>query len=269
MAHEPVVDRLAEEWASIDALCDGFTEAEWQTPTALPGWTVKDCVSHVVGVERMLMGDPQPSVDVSHLPHLRDAFAASLETWVEERRCRPGAEVLAEFREQIPRRLEHLRAMTTEEFARPSLSPIGEVPYRDFMAVRLFDCWMHEQDIRRALERPGHLTGPVVDVALERFRAALGYVVGKRAGAPEGSSVVFVTTGGPGITFPVVVDGRARLVEQPPDDPTVRITLPFETFVALGGGRWDTEQARAAGGVTIEGDIPLGERVLASLAFTP
>lgn len=266
---EPVVDRLAEVWASLDTLCDDLTEVEWKTPTALPGWTVQDCLSHVVGVERMLLGDPQPAVDVSHLTYVKDPFAEAMEAWVEQRRSRSGAEVLAEFREQIPRRLEHLRAMTTEDFDRPGFSPIGEVPYRDFMGVRVFDCWMHEQDIRLALDRPGHLTGPVVDVALVRFRAALGYVIGKKAGAPEGSSVVLVTTGGPAVSFPVVVEGRARLVDSAPAEPTVRITLPFETFVALGGGRWDAERARAAGGVTIEGDQALGERVLASLAFTP
>jgi uncharacterized protein (TIGR03083 family) len=266
---EPVVDRLAEEWASLDALCDDLTEDEWKTPTDLPGWTVQDCLSHVIGVERMLLGDPQPDVDVSHLSYLTDPFARSLETWVEQRRSRAGAEVLAEFREQIPRRLTHLRAMTTEDFDRPGFSPIGEVPYREFMAVRVFDCWMHEQDIRRALDRPGHLTGPVVDVALVRFKAALGYVIGKKAAAPEGSSVVLHTTGGPEVTFPVIVEGRARLVDAAPPEPTVRITLPFETLVALGGGRWDRTQAHAAGGIAIEGDRELGERVLDSLAFTP
>jgi hypothetical protein len=30
------------------------------------------------------------------------------------------------------------------------------------MHIRIFDCWVHEQDMRRATGRPGHLTGPVV-----------------------------------------------------------------------------------------------------------
>lgn len=265
---EPVVELLAEEWSVLDTLCADLTEAEWKTPTALPGWTVQDCLSHVIGVERMLMGDPAPDIDVSDLSHISDPISANLETWVAARRPWSGAEVLAEYREQVSRRLTALRAMTTADFDRVGFSPIGEVPYRDFMAVRVFDCWMHEQDMRRALDRPGHLQGPVVDAALERFRAAIGFVVGKRAGAPDGTSVVIVTDS-PDVVLPVVVEGRARLADSVPDDPTVRIKVPFTTFVALGGGRWDAAQAEAAGGVTIEGDEALGRAVLAGMAFTP
>ncbi len=139
------------------------------------------------------------------------------------------------------------------------------MPYREFMMVRVFDSWMHEQDMRRALGRPGHLTGPVVDASLERFRAALGFIVGKKAAAPQGAAGVIATTG----DNEQVVDGRATLVADPPPSPTVRIVLPFETFIALGGGRWNLEDALGAGGAELSGDEELGRRVLANMAFTP
>jgi uncharacterized protein (TIGR03083 family) len=206
---EPIVDELEEVWERLDKLCADFTEAEWKTPTALPGWTVQDCLSHVVGTERMIMGDAPPDVSIAHLEHVRNPFAEIVEVWVEARRALSGAEVLSEFRQQIPRRLDQLRSMSPDEMNEPTWSPLGEVPYRDFMKVRVFDCWMHEQDIRRALDRPGHLDGPVVDTALERIRAALGFVVGKKAAASQGSSVVFDLHGCPQPTIAVVVDGRA------------------------------------------------------------
>ena len=267
---EPVVEQLETVWASIAALCADLDDRDWNTPTALPGWTVKDCLSHIVGAERTLAGDPPSTAEVSHLPHVTSPFAEMIEVEVEARRTRTGAEVLAELTEIVPRRLAQLRAMTDREMATPGWSPIGEVPYRDFMEVRVFDCWMHEQDIRRALGRPGHLEGPVVDTAMERFRAAMGFVVGKRAAAPEGASVVLAVSGRPELVFPVVVtDGRARLVDDEPAAPTVRIELPFETFVALGGGRWDRAEAVAHGGVVVDGDDDLGRRVLDGMAFTP
>ena len=34
-------------------------------------------------------------------------------------------------------------------------TPEGPGPYRQFMAIRVFDCWYHDQDIREALDRPG------------------------------------------------------------------------------------------------------------------
>lgn len=269
---EPIVDLLAEEWAALSAFAAELTEEQWKTPTALPGWTVQDCLAHIVGTERSLLGDPAPQHDVSHLPHVRNDFGALMEVWVEEYRPSTGAEVLAVFDEVIPRRLEQLRAMSDDELEQPGWSPIGEVPYRQFMQVRLFDSWMHEQDMRRALGRAGHESGPVVDVALQRFPAALGMIVGKRAGATEGQSVVFHVQGEPERVYPVVVtDGRAKVLDPAaaPTEPTAAITLPFATFVALGGGRWDRSGAEAAGGLSVAGDAALAARVLDSLAFTP
>ena len=268
---EPVIDLLETEWAAIDEFASTLSDDDWATPTALPGWSVKDNVSHIIGVERMLAGDAAPDVDVSHLAHVHDPFAASMEAWIEARRPLPATEVLADFRDTTARRLEQLRAMSDDDFALSGWSPIGEVPYRQFMRVRVFDSWMHEQDMRRALNRPGNLEGPVVDAALENFERSLGFVVGKKAGAPDGSSVTFLVDGPTSRVYPVLVEGRARLLPpaEAPTDATVTITLPLETFAALGGGRWDRETAIAAGGITIGGDAALARAVLDHMAFTP
>jgi uncharacterized protein (TIGR03083 family) len=267
---EPIVEQLEIEWSAIAELAATFTADEWELPTALPGWTVRDNVSHVIGIERSLLGDPAPEVDLSHIDRIGDdPFAAMIECWVEARRATPGPEVAAELDEVVARRLEQLRAMTDEDFDRVGWSPVGEVPYRRFMTVRVFDCWMHEQDMRRAVGREGHLDGSAVDVALGHFTTALGFVVGKKAGAPQGSSVVFDLAGPTPRRYGVVVDGRAQLVDPAPEDPTVTISLPLTSFVALGGGRWTAEEARAAGGLEVGGDTELGERVLANMGFTP
>jgi uncharacterized protein (TIGR03083 family) len=264
---DEVIDTLEREWAALGELLHALDGAEWDTPTQLPGWTVKDCVSHVTGTERQMMGDPMPAIDVSHLDHIQNPFGEIVETWVEERRPWNAEQVLVEFDSQIARRTDALRAMTNEELDEVSPSPLGEMSNRDFLKVRIFDTWMHEQDIRRVVGRPGHLDGPVVDVAMERIRGAIGYVVGKKAGAPNGSSVVVELDGGPG-SLSVLVDGRARVVDTIGGSPTVVITLSFETFVARCGGRVTAGEA-IADGATCHGDVELGQRVLDALAFTP
>jgi len=268
---EPVVQLLEQEWAEITALTETLSADEWSLPTALPGWSVKDNVTHIIGTESMLLGEPIPDVPVAHLAHVRDDFAAIGETWIEERRPRSVDEVKAEFASVTARRLAALQAMSSDELDVVGWSPLGEVPYRTFMGVRVFDCWMHEQDIRRAIQRPGHLDGPVVDKALERFEGALPFVVGKKAGVPTGSSVVFDVRGATARTYPVVVDGRAALVApaDAPASPTVTISLPLETFVALGGGRWTRDEAMATGDIEISGDESLGSKVLDCFGFTP
>ncbi len=267
---EPMIVRLTEEWDELVDLCDGLSDDEWATPTELPGWTVKDCISHIVGIELMLLGEAAPDVDVSHLPHLAgDPINASLEAWVEARRGTPGADVLSELRSVSIRRVAALRRLSAEEWDAVGFSPVGQVPYRTFMEVRVFDCWMHEQDIRRALGRSGHLEGDVVEVALGRIVGALGFVVGKRAGAPDGSSVVVDVVGPSERSIAVVVDGRASVVDAIPDQPTARIRLGLEVLAALGGGRRDGDAAIAAGDVELLGDVDLARRVVRSLPFTP
>ena len=260
---------LADEWAAITELGSTLTEQDWATPTDLPGWTAKDCLSHMAGTELTLLGEPVPEVAVDHLDHVNSGFAAMIEMPVEARRDTPGAAVLAEFVDATTRRLAALRAMTDDEWQKVGWSPVGEVPYATFMHVRVFDCWMHEQDIRRAVGRPGGLDTEAAALSVGRIGDGLGFVVGKRAGAPDGTTVVVDVTGPSPARFALAVDGRARLVDDPPDNPTVAITTDTEVFCALGGGRWDAERALGTGRVTIAGDAGLGGRIVASMAITP
>jgi len=268
---EPIVDVLELILASTEGATEGLTEEDWGRPSELPGWTVKDCLSHVATVEAGFLGEAPEPVEVDHLAHVRGPFQAAMEVGVEAWRPLTGAAVRERFVDIWPRRVAQLRSMTPEELAAPTASPVGEVPYREFMSVRAFDCWMHEQDIRRVLDRPGDLSGAAVGPTLDRFRAALGVIVGKRAGAPQGTCMVLRTTGPTEVAFGVVVEGRAAVVdpEALPHTPDSVVTVPFEALIALGGGRWDRARAEASGGVRYEGDVELGRRVLDNLAFTP
>jgi uncharacterized protein (TIGR03083 family) len=262
-----MVELLELEWRSLADMGAGLSIEQWQTPTELPGWSVKDCYSHVIGIERTIQGEPIPQVDLSDLDHLTAPSAAITEPPIELRRSKAGPEVLAEFEQVTGERLEELRALPAEKWDEVGPTPVGDAPYREFMAVRTFDCWMHEQDVRRALGRPGHQDGPVVEHALARTTKALGFVVGKKAGAPDGSSVVFALTGPLARRIAVVVDGRASVVEDVPDAPTVVLTMDAETLWCLGGGRWDPAAVLDDGRVTIDGDQALGRRVIESLNF--
>jgi len=266
---EPVVRQLADEWAAIAAFGAELGEEDWNAPTDLPGWTAKDCLSHMVGSELMLLGEPAPEVSVDHLEHVTNPFGAMIEVWVEARRSVPSSDVLDEFADATRRRLEVLNAMDDDAFSTVGWSPVGEVPYREFMEVRVFDCWMHEQDMRRAVGRPGGLDSPGAAVSVGRIGASLGFVVGKRAQAPDGTTVVVEVDGTPARTFALRVEGRATPLDEPPDNPTVTIRTDTEVFCALGGGRWDAARALEAGRVTVVGDEDLAGRILAGMATTP
>jgi uncharacterized protein (TIGR03083 family) len=176
----------------------------------------------------------------------------------------PAGDVLTEFMDVADRRRRQLDGMTEDDWARPTMSPAGEIPYGEFMEMRVFDTWVHEQDMRRAAGIPGHLEGPIPAFCFEYISESLLVVVGKRAKPPEGSAVAFEIAGRPARR--VVVAIRDAWAHQ--DDgasPDTTLGMEFQTYMCLMTGRWDSHDAVASGAVVLEGDRAVGERVVASM----
>ena len=53
------------------------------------------------------------------------------------------------------------------------------------MRIRLYDCWIHEHDIRDALGVPGDEGGTRGELAFAEIDGAIAYLVGKKGKAPE------------------------------------------------------------------------------------
>jgi uncharacterized protein (TIGR03083 family) len=266
--HE-LVDLLDQVWASVADLGRGLTEPEWKLPTECPGWSVQDNLAHLSAIEARLLGRPEPDHELPpELPHVKNPFGRTNELFVDARRGWSGADVLAEFEDVTRARINVLRGYRDEDFAAESWTPVGPGTVRDLLPFRLFDGWVHEQDMRRATGRPGDLDTPVAANGLDRVVKAMPFVIGKQAAAPEGTTVVLSLAGPLAREVVVgVVNGRARILDREPDTPTVRLTLTTETLARLGCGRIDPLDTIAVGGVGIEGDEVLGRRVVESMNF--
>jgi uncharacterized protein (TIGR03083 family) len=267
---EPMIDHLDAVWGDIASLAADLTDDQWGLPTDCPGWSVHDNVAHMIGTERLLLGE-QPSAVGAEAPHVRNDIGKANEAWIATYADFAGSDLLAEFRAVTARRLDALRSLGPDDWDREGFTPEGPGPYRQFMEIRVFDCWYHDQDMREALGRPGYLDGPVADLAIGRIPGkALGYVVGKKAAAPPGTTVVFTIDGRVPIVASVTVppEGRAVVTPGPLEDPTVSITSDRRTFTRLAGGRWSGNRARTDGDVRVEGDAELGARVVDNLGFT-
>jgi len=255
---------VAAQFEAIEALAAGLAPDEWHLPTALPGWDVQANVVHVIGTEAMLLGEPAPSLDVDldALDHVRNDIGKFNEAWVIAMADASPAEVLDGLRRRIAERVEALAAVTPEAWDSESFTPAGPDTFGRFMRIRVMDMWMHEQDIREAIGQPGHGRPEATEAALDEIVTALGYVVGKRAGAPDGSSVTFDLTGEGARRVHVAVDGRAGLVDSLPGPATVTLRMPTLTLTRLAGGR-----STDTSGVEVTGDADLAHKVLANLAF--
>jgi uncharacterized protein (TIGR03083 family) len=265
---ERAVAALDDIWARLDALLAGLHDDDWKRPTTLPGWNVQAIAAHIIGTESMLLGKPAPDLTVLEAthPHVRNDIGKFNEAWVESLAAEPPADVLARFRDDVTQRQQMLAAMSDEEWDKVGFTPAGPDTYGRFMRIRVFDQWMHELDIRDSLGEPGGEGGPAAELALEEMAAAMGYVVGKKAGAPPGSRVRMELTGPAARTVNVEVGERAAVVDELSGPPTLTVTMPAGVFARLGGGRADPDTLRDQ--VTIEGDTGLGQRLIDNMAYT-
>lgn len=262
------VTLMAQEFAAIEELCSSLGPEDWDKPTELPGWSVKDNLSHLCGIESWLLGRERP--DPVRAPHVRTDMGAFNEGDVELRRSWPAEKVLQEFRDLTKQRVEVLESLDEEALAAPAMTPVGPGTMRDLLDIRVLDCWYHEQDIRRATGKRGHLSGPIPTMIAKRMLSTLGATVGKRAQAPEGSVVVFdIPNLLPKPLALEVTGGRASIADPPSHEPNVTLRMTGEAFLRFCGGRWDVEAAVLDGRVAFHGDEGLARRILAGMPVTP
>lgn len=262
---------LEQAFSAVEEVCSQLSTEDWDLPTDCPGWSVKDNLSHLASFEAVGVGRPSAptDLDVSHLPHVANDFGAMNEREVEGRRALPGSAVLDEFREVTTARIEQLKGLDEDGWAATSRSPVGELPTRDFLSIRILDVFYHEQDIRRAAGKPGHLDGAVARYVFERMATrSLPRIVGKNA--PDGAIVTFDVRA-PGRTIVIKNEsGKGTLLPEMVHAPLhMCMRMNLETFFCLLGGRWTPARARAEGDLQTEGDDALARNILDHIVVVP
>ncbi|EST26545.1 hypothetical protein N566_23760 [Streptomycetaceae bacterium MP113-05] len=268
---QPYVDAWTQSIEALSELVQPLAEGEWNRRTDCPGWSVRDVVSHIIGIECELLGDPRPIHSLPRdLYHVRDETSRHMEVQVDVRRHHTAPEMTGELEYTLIRRSRQLR----NEKRQPDDEVRHVLPGRDpltlerLLRMRAFDVWVHEQDIRRALRTPGNVDSPGAHVARDVLIAALPGVVVK-AGAPNGSAVVFDVAGPVEFMRTVRVDneGRATVNGSVSLGPTVTFTMGWETYFRLACGR--TRPEKVAEDIKTEGDDALADRVLRHFTVTP
>ena len=241
------------------ALAGSFEDADWERPTECPGWTVKDQLSHLVGIELELLGGPPPDIDVPEFDHIRNDFGRSLEKAVHVRRPVPGPAVAAELADVLERRLAQLPGI--DPGLAVTLPDGNEGTYAHLMKFRAMDCWTHEQDVRRAVGRPGNLDAPATRCFWELLSKGLPIVVARFAKAEPGDTVAFRISDPVDhhVAVRVDADGRGHWTE--PAAPTAELAMDWETYVRLTTGRCTPDAVT----VRTAGDQALASRILAKM----
>jgi uncharacterized protein (TIGR03083 family) len=269
-----LIDAFDHSVQSIIDLGHSCRDEDFEIQTECPGWTVKDQIAHVVGAEKSFAGMPRPQVEVPDYPHVHSDFARFVEVDVEARRGLSGREVVAELAEFHPQRVADLRASDADidtvigGFFGP------ETTFGDHLHRRIVDAWVHEQDLRAALDRPGNLDSASAAVFTADILAALPRIASRVAGIGAGHAVVLDVSG------PVVARGGVRIItgddgrpygealfsgnDRPEGEEQLDVTTIHLTTDALRGraaGRRGVDEIH----YTVTGDEDIARRVLEAL----
>jgi uncharacterized protein (TIGR03083 family) len=266
---QPYADAWTHSVEAISELVQPLVEGEWNRRTPCPGWSVRDVVSHVIGMDCEALGDPRP---IHALPrdlfHVTNEHQRYMEMQVDVRRHHTAPEMTAELEYTIIRRNRQLRNESRDPGTKVRGPRGTEQTLEEAMRYRAFDIWVHEQDLRTALGRPGNLDSPGAHITRDELLAALPEVVAQGAGAPPGSAVVIDVHGPVEFLRTVRVDaqGRGSIDGTPSLGPTVTLTLDWETYVRLACGRVSADAV--ADRVKTEGDPDLTAAILRSFPVT-
>lgn len=274
-----IVDLFLEERDALLTLLLNLTDTQWQMPTICDGWSVKDIALHLFGDDVGLLNrTPEFKFPVSAGLESWDALVQFINTsnqqWVEVNR-RISANLLCELLgltgHKVHQRIQSLDMFALGEpvsWAGPEPAPIWLDVAREYT-----ERWMHQQQIRDALDAPPltnvHFFAPVLDT----FVRALPHTY--RNLSPEtktGTSVLLEITGAAGDKWILRRDdGGWNLYVADPSDPseviTPNATVTLDQDVAWRVFTRGISQSEAEQKTRIDGDYTLGHRVLDAVAI--
>ncbi|MBM3670599.1 MAG: TIGR03084 family protein [Actinobacteria bacterium] len=152
-AYAALLDDLAAEHASLDALVAELDETAWRTPTPAGGWDVRDSIAHLAYSEDLASTAASDAEAFQvRLENLMRAIAESPDALgarlIGEGRSKSGRDVLAWWRAS---RAATLAALHTHE-AKARLPWItGLMSAMSFATSRLMETWAHGEDVADGL----------------------------------------------------------------------------------------------------------------------
>ena len=270
-----VLDLFPEERAALLELLSSLTEEQWGRPTACPGWSAKDIALHLLGddIGRLSRGR-DAFAPAAFAPTGRGDFEAELlafinrqnERWVEAtRRLSPRLliDLLRWSGEETQRYFESLDQFALGE----PVSWAGQEPAPVWLDVarEYTERWLHQQQIRDAVERHGLKEPRLFAPVLDTFVRALPHTF-RDVAAPAGTHVRLGITGDAGGEWSLV-RGEAgwRLYAHADGEPQATAVLDQETAWRLLTKGISRDGALAA--ATISGERALGLKVLDTVSI--
>jgi uncharacterized protein (TIGR03083 family) len=269
-----VIDLFPQERKQLLELFSDLEAEDWERPTICPGWTVKDIGIH-------LLGD-----DIGYLSGARDHFSnpffrnKNVQTWESlvvnineanelwvKATARISPNLLSDlltltgqqFYDYV-RSLDHMATGGVVSWAGPDPAPVWLDIAREYT-----ERWVHQQQIRDAVKKPGLKEKRFFHPVLDTFVRALPHTY-RAIPVIDITVLEFVVTGDAGDAWYLVGEAnRWSLSKSVELRPITVVTMDQETCWRLFTKGLSKNQAQA--NATIEGDQTLGEKLLETVSI--
>ncbi len=257
-------------------LLQGLDEQAWHTPTVCAGWSVKDIAQHLLADDLGILSRKRDSFDylsIVKTPYNLDswnelvAFINEMNAiWVQATRRLSGPVLcsLLDFSgEELYRYFSTLDPYAMGDpvsWAGPAPAPVWLDIAREYT-----ERWLHQQQIRDAVGKPGLKEREFFASVLETFIRALPHTY-RDVQAGDGTSIRFIITGEAGGSWTLLRDkGQWILGKAIATEAHASISLDQETAWRLFTKGMSKEDALLL--ATISGDYSLGVIVLNTVSI--
>lgn len=275
MLQKPTPILVAERFpALLDALLDVLTSlssVDWDRPTTVAGWRVKDVALHLLGDE------------IGFVSGKRDGFqkgSAPVNTWPELVALinRRNAHWVEATQRISPRMLSDLLRWSGDQFnayvrTLDVYALGGAVSWAGFqpapvwldLAREYTERWHHQQHIREAVDWPGGMEADKLGPVLATFVYALPQTY-RQASAAPGSCVTLTISGPAGGAWSVMHEAQGwQLYTGRPAAPLAEVILPQDTAWRLFTKGISKTEARHH--ANLLGDSQLAEQMLETVSI--
>jgi uncharacterized protein (TIGR03083 family) len=268
---EPIltVELFPELHAHLMSLLAELSDEEWRRPTVCGPWSVKDLVAHLLGgdigrlsAQQDKFASPPPGKDLSDYDTLLDYINQLNHEWVTAaQRISPRIllELLSLAGPQLCRFFQTLDPHATAPISVAWAGEESSVNWFD-MAREYTEKWLHQQQIRDAVGRPGLTERRFLYPVLDTFMRAMPHAY-RQIEAAQGTSVAVIITGEAGGEWSLVREEEGwRLFYGQAAEAAARLTFSQDTAWRLFTKGLGQEKAHQR--IYIEGEEVLGAALL-------
>jgi uncharacterized protein (TIGR03083 family) len=269
-----VIDLFPQERKRLLELFSELEAEEWEKPTICPGWTVKDIGLHLLGDDVGYLSGARDHFsnpffrdkDLSEWKSLVKNINEANELWVKAT-TRISPKLLADLLELTGKQFyEYVQSLDLTaingvvSWAGPDPAPVWLDIAREYT-----ERWVHQQQIRDAVNKPGLKEKRFFHPVLDTFVRALPHTY-KDIPVDDTTVLKFVVTGEAGDAWYLVGEASSWSLSQGAElQPVAVVTMNQETCWRLFTKGVNKDQARAK--TVIEGDQKLGEQLLETVSI--